>query len=371
VDLPTQNDVFCQDCGKTFAKKNNLLAHRKAFHSGIAPIHVCDICYKEFRFKSNLTAHIKVHSGQPKIYNCDQCDSAFTSLKSLAHHLATHDTEKNYVCEICGKGFNTAINLRNHKKCHDEEKPRKYLCEICSLSFKRKGHVFQHQKSVHGFCPLQNSIYMCQSCPATFSSQKNLDLHFRKHTGELPFLCNHCWRPFATSVALKVHQSLAACDTKTMKCPTCRVSFEPGSEPCVHIKEKGFSTIRKVRYKVDKIPRKDRPKNFKCDICEKLFLFACDLKQHIRVAHTDERPYICDFCGGTFKTRCAMNTHKLLHSDIKPYFCNHCPKSFRRTEQLKLHLRTHTGEKPHLCGVCGKGFAQLGDCKKHMKIHNR
>lgn len=67
------------------------------------------------------------------------------------------------------------------------------------------------------------------------------------------------------------------------------------------------------------------------------------MKQHIRMQHTNERPYVCRYC----------------------------EKAFGVKSVLKVHERIHTGEKPYVCHICGKGFYDSGNRKKHMLRHEK
>lgn len=51
--------------------------------------HVCDICSKNFKERSDLLNHMPTHLGE-KAHICDICSQKFTERSDLLKHLPTH-----------------------------------------------------------------------------------------------------------------------------------------------------------------------------------------------------------------------------------------------------------------------------------------
>ena len=56
--------------------------------------HICPICNKEFSTGSNMSRHMKIHSGV-KPYQCKGCDRYFTQSNDLKRHIKTHCPESD------------------------------------------------------------------------------------------------------------------------------------------------------------------------------------------------------------------------------------------------------------------------------------
>ncbi len=83
----------------------------------------------------------------------------------------------------------------------------------------------------------------------------------------------------------------------------------------------------------------------------------------------EERPYMCDLCGATFRVKLCLTSHRMTHTDVRPWTCDVCQTSFKHKYSLLKHERIHTNEKPHLCPFCGKGFGLKGSLQRHIPIH--
>ncbi|XP_034232617.1 zinc finger protein 239-like [Thrips palmi] len=142
-----------------------------------------------------------------------------------------------------------------------------------------------------------------------------------------------------------------------------------------------FEKEKKTKYKCDKCDKcyiwqpdlvKHKKvhsgKRHKCSECDKSYVLKSDLCKHEK-SHQVGKAFPCKNCGKSFLTAGDMHKHMRIHTGEKPYFCNMCNKSFSASDNFHKHLRIHSGEKPLVCLDCGQRFSKKSNLQQHIRIH--
>ncbi|XP_076111278.1 uncharacterized protein LOC143079680 [Mytilus galloprovincialis] len=111
----------------------------------------------------------------------------------------------------------------------------------------------------------------------------------------------------------------------------------------------------------------DQAGEFPCSKCDKIFTRLRYLKKHITL-HKPEKPFLCDFCGKSFKTQTYLTIHHRSHSK-KSYECEQCDFSSSNTALIHIHRQQHNNGCV-LCDICGNAYSDKSTLTKHKRVHD-
>ena len=108
-------------------------------------------------------------------------------------------------------------------------------------------------------------------------------------------------------------------------------------------------------------------KVYKCDNCNKQFMFRSKLKQQ-RCKHISQKLFKCfyDGCNRSSNHPKDLKRHTATHQQIK-FKCEMCDKTFSQKCLLKCYAAVHTNVMLYHCPICNAGFEHNNQLYRHKK----
>ena len=206
----------------------------------------------------------------------------------------------------------------------------------------------------------------CPLCEKTFRTLKGRTRHLEESHKDAQKSCDICGEVFPESQALARHIVLQHCtmnDKKQYVCLYCSVYQR--------------MRMRDVRNHIMAIHWEMKNVYFNCKQCEKVFEKSTSLKDHIKTAHNNEKPYQCDKCPKTFRVQWSLKSHIMVHHESKKDLqCDQCEKIFTNEIHLKQHmnLKHRSDPKPEplsfICEDCGHVTATKANLQRHCLVRH-
>lgn len=346
----------------------------------------------------------------------DHSDDQIVDDESLSVSINPDNGEKIYTCLICQKQLTTLPLYRRHQTVHTV-RGRPFECEIChyrfAMKFSYNAHMLRHEQ---GKDPAQPANYKCADCEETFPRRKLLNLHVAiNHAKPTVYLnktapaailasnisegrgghaCPICSETFNRESILNNHMKIHELEAAQLKhseicyiCNVCGVECETRDSFTAHIKTHGDEIPLELKNslpEVDDEEDEQQPQNgaadplststpskpesksgVRCELCFRTFPYACNLKQHRIIHHSELKPHECHICHYRFEYEGTLMRHMQKHSKqellgsphpilpaledpiVAPpgsslvFKCKLCSARFQKQKSMTWHLKTH------------------------------
>ena len=126
-----KKEFQCEKCNKGFTRRYNLAMHQKSAH-------------KKYSNKTIIVKEIDVVENEHEID-----DKIEETVMKEENELQNKANSSSKTCDICFKTFSKKSNMTNHRDTV-HFKLKIHHCDFCDKSFTQKAHLAKHKSHLHG-----------------------------------------------------------------------------------------------------------------------------------------------------------------------------------------------------------------------------
>lgn len=199
----------CEICSTKLDSSLRLNVHILLSHEFVASPNglACPVCDEPFPRAEALIAHVSQHGQAARIYKCNHCPSSFVFKSQLINHSFSHNNNSNNALRSQSMNTTTQKPVNPGPTNSSSLHMNGVANRASNLQATNNGHKSTNMDDSYANHYLVNDhpvdgtkTYTCLTCSKTFSSQRNLNVHLRIHTGFRPFECNVCKRTFTSNI---------------------------------------------------------------------------------------------------------------------------------------------------------------------------
>lgn len=343
-------------------------------------IYSCHVCDKEYRWKSLLSRHMRLHKNSEedsKKFSCHVCNKVFKHQSVLKLHMqSTHRKKRYFSCHVCDRKFRRKVALNRHMTKHDEDEKKKLEHEDEEDGYTdEEGEVSEggvdEEKDEEGGGVGDDGGASGERVAAgdDGGESEDKDPSFVNNDsststgGGNSFTCEVCHKSYIGERGLKRHMAEHSTSGNVFACTLCPRAYWYKSELKRHMAAHNKKTTTAAT---------TPPQQYPCQVCGLTFeqkpLLALHMNEHSNNKHKTEN-------SNKSITNNNNNNSKKSLSFQFPVIINSC--NTKPTEHTKQQINDQkgkkgggiTGDQLFTCGVCNRKYTNKYSLKNHFQTH--